>query len=165
MPVDRYFSVFKTASRGLEAQRKAMGASAENLANANTTRTPDGTPYEIKRAVHESPNTRYNDFYNLLNKMQSDLNRGGQNHSSGSSLNRLLEEGQLGPRTEIEAREEYRLEYDPSHPHANEDGYVEYPDVNVAEEMSRMVSANRIYEANLTAVDAAKTMIKHTLEI
>ena len=142
-----------------------MGASAENLANANTTRTPDDTPYQIKRAVHEGPNTRYNDFYNLLNKMQSDLEQGSANHSEGSSLNRLLEEGQLGPTTEIEAQENYRLEYDPSHPHADDDGYVRYPDVNIAEEMSRMVSANRIYEANLTAVDAAKNMIKHTLEI
>jgi flagellar basal-body rod protein FlgC len=165
MPVDRYFSVFKTASRGLEAQRRAMGASAENLANANTTRTPEGTPYQIKRAVHESPNTRYNTFYNLLNKMQSDMEQPAQSHRDGSSLNRLLEDGQLGPETAIEAEEKYRLEYDPSHPHAEPDGYVRYPDVNLAEEMSRMVSANRIYEANLSAIDAAKNMIKHTLEI
>lgn len=162
---DRFFSVFKTASRGLEAQRKAMGAAAENLANANTTRAADDNPYRIKRAVHESPNAEYNDFYNLLNRVQTDLEQGNQNHIDDSSLTRLLEEGQLGPETEIEEQEKYRLEYDPSHPHADADGYVRYPDVNMVEEMTRMTSANRIYEANLTAIDAAKNMIKHTLEI
>ena len=69
------------------------------------------------------------------------------------------------PLTEIEAERKIRLEYDPTHPHARADGYVEYPDVNVVEEMTRMISANRIYEANLTAVQAAKEMIKQTLEI
>ena len=58
-----------------------------------------------------------------------------------------------------------RTEYDPMHPHADENGYVQYPDINVVDEMARMMSANRIYEANLTAVQAAKEMIKRTLEI
>ena len=58
-----------------------------------------------------------------------------------------------------------RLEFDPDHPDADADGYVHYPDVNVVDEMARMISANRIYEANLTSVQATKEMIKRSLEI
>lgn len=165
MPIDRYFSVFNTVARGLQAQRKAMGAAAENIANANTTRTADGDPYRIKRAVHEAPNTRYSTFYNLLNKMQTRVAEGDEDHISGSSLRRLLDDGQLGPITTIEEVEDYRLEYDPSHPHADENGYVRYPDINMVEEMARMISASRLYDANLTALEAAKGMIKQTLKI
>ena len=130
----RIFSVFRTAARGLEAQRIALGAASENVANAATSRTADGTPYAIKHAVHEA-------------------------------LYRRLPDQDLGPETEIAEETRLRLEYDPTHPHANADGYVEYPDVNVVEEMARMMSANRIYEANLSTVQAAKEMIKRMLEI
>jgi len=83
----------------------------------------------------------------------------------GPALRRKLADQNLGPLTEIEEIEAERLEYDPTHPHADENGYVRYPDVNVVEEMTRMISANRIYEANLTALEAAKETIKRTLEM
>lgn len=165
MQVERFFTTFNTAAKGLEAQRQAMGAAAENIANINTTRTADGSPYQIKRAVHEAPNTKYSNFYNLLNKMQSRMDEGNASHRSGSSLRRLLDKGQMGPETSIEELDNYRLAYEPSHPHADENGYVQYPDVNTVDEMSRMVSASRLYQANLTALDASKNMIKNTLKI
>lgn len=71
----------------------------------------------------------------------------------------------MGPTTEVEEVDDERLEYDPSHPHADEEGYVHYPDVNVAQEMARMTSANRVYEANLSAVEATKSMAQRTFEI
>lgn len=165
MELERFFSSFNTASRGLEAQRRRMGAAAENIANANTSRTEDGEPYRPKRAVQEAPDTRYSDFYNLLDRMSTSMSSDGGQHASGPSLERMIEEGRLGPVTEVEEEERFRMEYDPSHPHADENGFVRYPDINIVDEMSRMISANRIYEANLTALDASKKMMKNTLQI
>lgn len=166
MPADpRIFSVFRTAARGLEAQRIALGASSENVANANTSRTAAGTPYALKRAVHEALGERTKRFSTLLSQMRTDVQTRDARHMDGHALRRQLPDEELGPVTEIAEDPQVRLEYDPTHPHANAEGYVEYPDVNVVEEMARMMSANRIYEANLSAVQAAKEMIKRTMEI
>lgn len=149
----------------MEAQRIALGAASENVANAGTSRSVDGTPYALKRAVHEALGERGIRFGNMLSRMRSEMQAGDARHLEGLSLRRRLMEGELGPLTEVTEEQSTRLEYDPTHPHANADGYVEYPDVNVVEEMARMMSANRIYEANLSTVRAAKEMIKRTLEI
>ncbi len=162
---NRYFNVFRTAARGLEAQRIAMATASENLANASTTRTQNGTPYAIKRAVHTSNSERYDNFANILREMRTEMAVSDPRHLEGSSLKPDLPNAELGPTTEIQEDVRVRMEYDPTHPHANENGYVEYPDVNVVDEMARMISANRVYEANLSAVQAAKEMIKRTLEI
>ena len=163
---NRHFSVFRVTARGLEAQRRALGAATENMANAQTTRTEDSDPYAIKRAVHEMPDGgRHQRFARLLNARQGELQRADMRHMEGPALRRKLADQNLGPLTEIEEIEAERLEYDPTHPHADENGYVRYPDVNVVEEMTRMISANRIYEANLTALEAAKETIKRTLEM
>ena len=161
----RIFSVFRTAARGMEAQRKALAAASENVANATTSRTAAGTPYALKRAVHEAQGERTVRFSNLLNQMRTDMQLSNPRHLGGSALGRRLTHDEMGPQTEIAEDLKTRLEYDPTHPHANAEGYVEYPDVNVVEEMARMISANRIYEANLSAVQAAKEMVKRTLEI
>ncbi len=162
---NRHFSVFRTAARGLEAQRIAMAAASENIANAQTTRTENGTPYAIKRAVHTATDERYSSFANILNEMRSDIMTSDPRHLDGSSLHRELPDIELGPTTEVQEDVRTRMEYDPTHPHADENGYVIYPDVNVVDEMARMISANRVYEANLSAVQSAKEMIKRTLEI
>ena len=159
------FSVFQTVARGLEAQRIAIGTTTENIANASTTRTADGTPYELKRAVHEMPEVRYKRFDTLLNQMQTEVSRSDRDHLRGSSLRRRLSTQEMGPQTTIEDNAVYRFEYDPGHPHADERGYVHYPDINVVEEMARLISANRIYEANLSAFQTAKDIAKKTLEI
>lgn len=165
MLIDQQFSIFRTAARGLEAQRKAIAATTENIANASTTRTADGTPYDIKRAVHTATDERYTTFANLLNQMQMEIDTSDPRHIKEASFLAEYPDVELGPMTEIEAEERIRLEYDPTHPHADENGYVAYPDVNVVDEMARMISANRVYEANLSAVQAAKEMIKRTMEI
>lgn len=165
MLINKYFTVFRTAARGLESQRIALGTASENIANANTTQTDAGTPYAIKRAVQESENEDYARFSNVMNRMKSRMQVSHERHIGENSLRRRLPQAELGPTTEVVEMEQLRAEYDPSHPHADADGYVYYPDVNVVEEMTRMISANRIYEANLSAVQAAKEMIKRTLEI
>lgn len=159
------FSVFKTVARGLQAQRIAIGATTENIANASTTRTADGSPYELKRAMMEVPDARYKRFEHLLNQMQSDMSMSDTQHFQGTSLRRRLHEVEMGPQTSVENNAAFRFEYDPSHPHADEKGYVQYPDINVVEEMARLISANRIYEANLSAFQTAKDIAKKTLEI
>lgn len=162
---NRFFNVFRTAARGLEAQRIAMGTATENIANAQTSRTEDGTPYALKRAVHAVPDAYYSRFNQLLNRMQGSMQTQDARHAQGISLRRRLHDQELGPLTEVTEQVEERLEYDPSHPHADANGYVHYPDVNVVEEMARMISANRVYEANLASIKAAKEIIKGTLEI
>jgi flagellar basal-body rod protein FlgC len=159
------FTTFRTVARGLEAQRIAMGAATENIANAQTTRTAAGTPYAMKRPVHETPDDTYRRFDNLLNNMQSEMSVNDQRHLSGPSLRQSLNEMEMGPLTEIEEDASYRLEYDPTHPHADEKGYVAYPDINVVEEMTRLLSANRIYDANLSAFQTTKEMTRRTLDI
>ena len=165
MAIERLFSVFRTAARGLEAQRIALGTSAENIANANTSRTADGSPYALKRAVHRAPNNDLAPFYEVLSRRKTSIQPRTPNHRGGANLTRLLQEGELGPETTIQREFRERLEYDPSHPDADENGYVHYPDVNLVEEMTRMISANRLYEANLTTVEAAKEMFKRSMEI
>lgn len=165
LATNRFFSVFRTAARGMEAQRIALGTASENIANATTSRTADGTPYAMKRAVHEVEDDRYNRFANVLSQIRTPLQRTDSRHMDNVTLRRRLPDAELGPMTEVEEDLRLRSEYDPTHPHADADGYVQYPDVNVVEEMTRMISANRIYEANLSAVQSAKEIIKRTLEI
>ena len=160
----RTLSPFQTAARGLEAQRIAMGVATENIANATTSRTEDGTEYRAKRAVHESA-TGPGSFRSLLLQRRLDLDVPNGRHLAGSPLRTSSGRADLGPRTEVVESEGERLEYDPEHPHADENGYVHYPDINVVEEMARMISANRVYEANLSTVKATKEMIKRSLEI
>lgn len=159
------FSVYKTVARGLEAQRIAISTTTENIANASTTRTADGSPYSLKRTVQEVPDPSYKRFENILNQMESEMGVSDSRHFQGTSLRRRLADTEMGPQTSIEGEDAYRWEYDPSHPHADQRGYVQYPDINVVEEMARLISANRIYEANLSAFQTAKDMNKKTLEI
>jgi flagellar basal-body rod protein FlgC len=166
MPIgNQFLPAMKTAARGLEAQRRKLGAATENLANASTSRTEDGDPFRIKRAVQEVDNADYERLSRGGLDPQLELRNTNARHLREASLPPERAAGDLGPRTEIEEIERERLEYDPSHPDADEEGYVHYPDVNVAQEMARMTSANRVYEANLSAVEATKSMAQRTFEI
>lgn len=166
MLIHQSTSVFKTAAQGMQAQRMVLGAVANNIANVNTTQTEEGGPYRVKRAVHENPEVRYGDFYNLLSRMQGRLQTSSNNHLATSSIRRSLDDGGVGPQSYIEElKDKVRMEYDPTHPHADAEGKVYYPDVDVVEEMTRMMSANRLYEANMSVVQSAKEMIKKALEI
>ena len=159
------FSSYRNVARGLAAQRIAMGSVTENIANASTTRTAEGTPYALKRALHQVENAQYKRFDTLLNEIQGSMDLSDSRHFSGSSLRRRLEDVEMGPITTIETQPNYRTEFDPSHPHADENGYVQYPDINVVEEMARLISAHRLYEANLSAFQTAKEMTRRTLDI
>ncbi|NNE70614.1 MAG: flagellar basal body rod protein FlgC [Rhodothermales bacterium] len=164
-PGGRILSFFRTASRGLQAQRIALATATENIANAQTTRTADGQSYAIKRAVHRTDSSQYEHFGQMLSTAASTMNASDGRHLTGADGTRAMNRLELGPETEVIETERTRAEYDPSHPDADPAGYVHYPDINVVEEMARMVSANRLYEANLSSVQSAKEIIKRTLEI
>lgn len=151
------------ASRGMAAQRRKLAAATENLANTNTSRTEDGDPYALKRVVQEASGNE--PLQQAQSSLELDPQTTNDRHFEEASFPAGRDAEEMGPTTEIDEVEKERLEYDPSHPHADEEGYVHYPDVNVAQEMARMTSANRVYEANLTAVDATKKMVRETFKI
>lgn len=132
------FRSLSISASALTAERLRMDVIAENLANANTTRTAEGGPYRRKVPIFEPRRV----------------------HSQGRWVNLGVQVSQI-----VAQKGPGKLVYDPDHPDANEDGYVEYPNVNVVTEMVDMISATRAYEANVTAMNAAKAMATKALEI
>ncbi|MEZ4696058.1 MAG: flagellar basal body rod protein FlgC [Rhodothermales bacterium] len=168
---EHFFKVFRVASKGLSAQRTIMGAATENLANAGTTLTPGGTPYRAQRAVQTLPEGQRSPFRRTLARLSThiSMNTNDSRHETREgrslSINSLRPEANAGPGVELTESDAQRVEYDPTHPHADASGYVRYPDVNVVDEMANLVSANRMYEANLASVQAMTQLVKRTIDI
>ncbi|KXG77605.1 Flagellar basal-body rod protein FlgC [Fervidicola ferrireducens] len=141
------FRAMEISASGLTAQRLRMDVISNNIANVNTTRTEQGGPYRRKRVIFQEKRPDFN-FKEILN----------------DSLSKAVGEG-----VRVVAIEEdpapFKLVYDPSHPDADDNGYVRMPNVNIVTEMVDMISATRSYEANVTAINAAKSMISKALEI
>lgn len=129
---------------GLKAERARLNVTAMNLANANTTRTMEGGPYKAKSVVFGSRPVE--NFRDTLNSTQERL--------------RKVEVVKV-----VEDDKPFKEVYDPSHPDADENGIVQFPNVDVAEQMVDMISAKRGYEANVTAIDAVKSMALKALDI
>ncbi len=140
-----FLSGMDISASGLTAQRMRMDVISDNLANIDTTRTEDGTPYKRKYVVFAE---RQDNFSEVMNGKAEGSLIGGVN---------VTEIGELD--------DGFKLVYDPTNPEANADGYVEYPNVDVAQEMVDMMSAYRSYEANITAFNAYKDMAMKALEI
>ncbi|MFN3782190.1 MAG: flagellar basal body rod protein FlgC [Candidatus Kapaibacteriota bacterium] len=153
------FEIFKIASQGLNFQRKKLSAIAKNIANANTTRTNAGTPYNREIVVARLvENSGFQDmFENVLNLVKSD-----EKHFQGLKTT-AQEESYL--QAEVFKDNSQRLVYDPSHPDADENGYVRYPNINVVTEMVEMISAQRAFEANVSVIEASKNLARDSLEI
>ena len=141
-----FLDSLKISSSGLAAQRTRMNTISSNLANINTTRTPEGGPYRRKDAVFEATNASeiFGDVF------QEKVNRNFQ----GVKVSEIRED----PRA-------IRLKFDPTHPDANEEGYVALPDINMIKEMVDLLEAKRSYEANVSAMRAAREMALKALEI
>jgi flagellar basal-body rod protein FlgC len=129
---------------GLNLERLKLDTISTNIANANTTRTEDGEAYRRKVVVFGEKLTRETNRLNGLAKI-----------SSG------------GVRVEgiIEDNSDFRIEYNPEHPDADENGYVTLPNVNMADEMIDLIKTQRTYEANVTALNTSKSILKKALEI
>lgn len=153
---------------GLSAQRRRMDAISENLANLHTTRGKDGGPFRPRVVVLEEgqENASWTDVGETDAEPRSDrLWTTHPSHipgESGSGESARLHG--VEAKTLVQNRRP-RMEYDPEHPDADENGYVAYPDINVVEEMTNLIAASRAYEANLSAMTAAKEMAAKALEI
>lgn len=142
------FSAFDVNASGLTAQRYRMDVISENVANANTTRTADGTPYRRKTVVFQERDSQ-TPFSRVLNK----------------ATDRYAGKGVKVVGTYEDRSTDLIKAYDPAHPDADEDGYVWYPNVNIITEMTNLIDASRAYEANATAFDASKSMALKGLEM
>ena len=142
------FTSFDINSSGLTAQRYRMDIISQNLANANTTRTQDGSVYRRKVVVFEEKNGQ-TPFSRVLNTATDKYSGTGVKVSS-------IQEDTWNDMVQV---------YDPSHPDADENGYVMYPNVNVITEMTNLIDASRAYEANATAFTASKSMAMKGLEM
>ena len=146
------FNAFNTSASSLTAQRLRMDVTSSNIANAESTRdrineNGDFEPYRRKMVTME-PNQK--SFKSFLHKARF----GESSSTAGVKVSQITAD-----------TEPFRTVYDPSHPDANEDGYVEYPNVDPLKEMVDMMSASRSYEANITSLNTTKDMLLKALEI
>lgn len=142
------FQAFDISASGMTAQRFRTDIIAQNIANVNTTRTEDGTPYRRKIVTFsEKQLTPFSNYYSTA--------RTAGLVGNGVKVTRVTEDDST----------DFTMEYDPSHPDADENGYVSYPNVNTVTEMTNLIDATRAYEANTTAFDASKSMAQSGLSI
>lgn len=164
MKIERLFAGLNISALGLTAQRKRMNVIANNMANAETTRTEGGGPYKRKVVLLKTSVQR--SFASTLKSFGAKLTATSQAHFSDVSEESGTPDSFSGVQSlEKEDNTPFKMIYDPSHPDADENGYVKMPNVNVVTEMVDMISASRAYEANVTAANAAKTIAKDALEI
>jgi len=142
------FTSFDINASGLTAQQYRMDIISENVANANTTRTEDGTPYRRKVVTFEEKESQ-TPFSRVLNTARDNFSGKGVRVIS-------VQEDQTTDMKQV---------YDPSHPDADENGYVTYPNINIVTEMTNLIDASRAYEANATAFTTSKTMATKGLEM
>ena len=162
MEIHPLFSGMNTSTSGMTAQRKRMNAIAENIANIETTRTEDGGPYRRKATVL-SEDQRFETA--LSQSTNQKLARTETNHMFGRDEDKILSPMQ-GVKATIEADQSpFREVYDPDHPDADENGMVQMPNVDLVQEMTDLISASRAFEANVTAFNATKAMMKKALEL
>jgi flagellar basal-body rod protein FlgC len=146
------FGSMDISASALSAERLRMDVTAENLANAQTTRTANGGPYRRKEVVLESTGSS-SSFAGALAAARAGGSGGG-----GA-------EGGVRVAGIVQDQSPNRLVYDPGHPDANAQGYVSMPNVNPVTEMVDLISASRSYEANVTAMQTSKQMFTKTLDL
>ena len=166
------FNVFDIAGSGMSAQRVKMDTIASNIANVNTTRRPDGSKgvYIKKdvsfRTIYEDQlNRGYSNFASNSPDAVFDPKTGNMHINASVALNNGILTGGVEVDEIYEAADGVKTIYDPSHPDADEDGYVDVPNINVVEEMVGMISASRAYQANATVAENIKTMMQSAMNI
>lgn len=161
---DRFSSTFKTAAQGLALQRERIAVASSNIANSQTS-APKGSGNAYRPQVVQTLAPQQKDFLNVFADSVSGLKQTSNKHISNSFGTGSERPEELGPEFLVEQQERFRYEYDPNHPDADENGMVQYPDIDLIHEMTEMVSANRLYEANLSSIEAEKEIIKRSMEI
>lgn len=166
MKINNNFFGMNITAAGLSVQRKKMNLISENIANSATTKAEDGKPYQRKFLVVKQK------------AVNTDLNTGAENISLKLNVSREEHMTQFNDVFNEQVEDSAKIDstvakdskvgdvvYMPDHPDADENGYVQMPNVNIVTEMVDMISATRSYEANLTAFNSSKQMAKDTLEI
>jgi flagellar basal-body rod protein FlgC len=142
-----FLTGMRISGSGMAAQRMRLNTISSNIANINTTQSPEGGPYRRKDVVFESMPDAKN-FGDIVSQT-----------SPKSDFQRVQV-------TDIVSdRKAPLMKYEPDHPDANPEGYVAYPNINLMEEMTNMIQASRSYEANVSAMQASKDMALSSLEI
>ncbi len=137
-------NIFDIAGSGMSAQSVRLNTTASNLANAEV---PASSADEAYRA-------RYPLFSTVQAQLQTEMSGGDSKAGSGVSVKDILQSD-----APVQAR------YEPEHPLANTEGYVFYPNVNVVEEMTNMISASRSFQSNVEVMNATKTMMQRVLTL
>ncbi len=138
-----FLSGLNISASGLTAQRLRLDVAAENLANMNTTRTEEGGPYLRKMVVFQPiTSSSFSDAFNHARQ------------GAGVVVSEIIEDDSA-----------FKTLYDPTHPDANEEGYVDMPNISNLQETTDAMAATRAYEANVTAFNALKAMASKGLEV
>ena len=159
------FDSFDINASGMSAERYRMDIISQNVANAETTRTEDGTPY-VRKVVtfQEKQDTKNRNFSHMLDTVFSNLSGRPIGQINSAELSSAGQGVKIGGVYE-DTWTEMNMVYDPSHPDADENGYVSYPNVNTITEMTNLIDASRGYEANATAFEASKSIALKGLEM
>lgn len=147
-------SSLNISASGMSAQRTRMDIIAQNVANVSTTRDEDGEAYRRQTVVFEERSNANKNFESYLTAQQTGLSY-DKRIGTGVKISSIVEDHVTS----------MKKVYDPSHPDADEEGYVTYPNVNTVTEMTNLIDANRSYEANVTAFNATKNMALKGLEL
>lgn len=146
------FGGIDAAASGLTAERLRMDVISNNIANVNSTRTVNGGPFKRQYVIFQPREAQENTFASFL---AGEMGRKGKNRAGdGVRAIGIGVDDTVG-----------KLVYDPGHPDANANGYVELPNVDIVNEMVDMITASRAYEANVTTINAAKSMAQQALNI
>lgn len=141
-----FLTAIKISSSGLNAQRTRMNVVASNLANINTTRTAEGGPYRKKEVIMSA--------IDIKDKFGREMKASMNGKLQGVEVSGIVED-QAAP----------RKVYEPGHPDANEEGYVFFPNISLMQEMVNLISASKAYEANITAINASKSLALKAIEL
>jgi flagellar basal-body rod protein FlgC len=164
------FGVMDVSASALKAERVRAEVVASNMANAETTRTPEGGPYQRHHVVFESEGSGNSFGHSLMSQMNVDAFGSGLNGSLINDLPGSVTASNATPGgvavTGVIADQSAPLRrYDPEHPDAGPDGFVAYPDINPLTEMVDLMGATRSYGMNASAVQAEKNMVTSSLDI
>ncbi|AJC91062.1 flagellar basal body rod protein FlgC [Campylobacter subantarcticus] len=159
-----YLSDFDISGYGLSAQRFRMNVISSNIANANTTRTAEGGPYRRREVIFKAT-----DFNELLNKQitkdnnfleyENPLNDPASPKDAKPAIMSVVVD------KVVRDDKDFRMKFDPSHPDANEQGYVAFPNINPVIEMADLIEATRAYQANVSAFTSTKTIAQSAIDL
>jgi len=144
MGMDKVFTALDISASGLSAERIRMNVIANNIANANATKTPGGGPYRKEQV----------EFISVLKDAIGSSDIDGAERLGGVKVSQI-----------VKSKEPFNKVYNPGHPQADGNGFVEMPNVNVATEMVDLVTASRAYEANIAVINSSKDMTNQALSI